>query len=80
MGFNSLDGVIGYPWHGGPVPNSSAQYKTYLNAYIANETQVELIETLYYPLSDFAEYNNHSNASLAWESINGDADCDCKGL
>eukprot|EP01084_Bolivina_argentea_P008060 15077_1 len=72
MGFNSMDGIIGYPWHGGSTPTTPAQYSQYLNAYISNKTQVHLIETIYYPLTDFPAYDGHSNASLAWESINGD--------
>eukprot|EP01084_Bolivina_argentea_P136783 240908_1 len=77
IGWNSLDGAVGWPFYYGPYPKNETQYKEYLELYISNETQVELIMNTYYPMSDFPPYNNAENASIAWFSINADCCIAC---
>eukprot|EP01084_Bolivina_argentea_P174668 302548_1 len=77
MGFNSMDGIIGFPFHGGATPQNEVQYTQYVNTYIKNKTQANLIETVYYPLSDFPPYSKGTSASVAWESLNGDVCVSC---
>ena len=71
IGFNSMDGIIGFPWDGGSTPNTSKQYDEYIRNYIKNDTQIKMIENIYYPLTDYPSYKNRTNASIAWETING---------
>eukprot|EP01084_Bolivina_argentea_P290500 499010_1 len=78
IGFNSLDGICGWPFYYGSHPNNSKQYHQFLSAYISNITQVYLLENYYYPLSSFiTEYNNNSNAAIAWYTLNGDVCAMC---
>ena len=79
-GFNSMDGVIGFPWLGGSTPNTSQEYDEYIRNYIKNETQVKLIENVYYPLTDYPSYKNRTSASIAWQTINGDVCVACPTL
>ena len=80
IGFNSMDGIIGFPYLGGSTPNGSVEYNEYISNYISNETQVKLIENVYYPLSDFPSYHNRTSSSIAWQTINGDVCVACPSL
>eukprot|EP01084_Bolivina_argentea_P206287 352238_1 len=80
MGTNSLDGVVSYPWNYGPYPKTNIQYKQFLNKYISNQTQVDLIYNYYYPTSQFPAYLDHTNASLAYFTVNCDVCLACTSL
>eukprot|EP01084_Bolivina_argentea_P165346 287263_1 len=80
LGFDSTDGLVSYPWFAGSAPSNATQYKKFLQAYISNETQVNLLMNYYYPLTDFQPYIGYSNASFAWFTINGDVCLKCAGL
>eukprot|EP01084_Bolivina_argentea_P171808 297647_1 len=80
IGFNSLDGTVGWPYYVGSHPQNAMQLNEYISHYIVNKTQVSLLENYYYPLSDFVEYENSSNASIVWYTINADTCVICPSL
>ena len=80
MGYNSMDGIIGWPWHAGRHPKSNSQYKDFLSAYISNQTQVDLLYNDYYPPSDFPSLDQYENASIAWFTLTGDVCVKCPTL
>eukprot|EP01084_Bolivina_argentea_P243847 408678_1 len=81
IGFNSMDGLGGWPWlepwDVARSPETNEEYKRFLQLYIHNETQVDLMYNYYYPPSNFPPYMFHVNASIAWYSVVGDACLSC---
>eukprot|EP01084_Bolivina_argentea_P140225 246586_1 len=74
IGFNTMDGVIGFPWHLGRRPTTDTQYKEFINMYISNETQQNLLYSFYYSPSDFKPYPpDHNSYELSWFTVT----CDC---
>ena len=82
IGFNTMDGVSGFPWHLGPRPTTQAQYGAFLDGYVGNATQSEALQTKYYPPSDFAPYPwpEHNSFELAWFTIQADCCLSCSSL
>jgi len=82
IGFNSMDGVSGFPWHLGPRPTTQAQYSAFLDGYVGNATQSAALQTTYYPPTDFAPYPfpEHNSFELAWFTIQADCCLSCSTL
>ena len=81
VGFNTMDGVIGFPYHAGPRPTTEHEYKEFLAEYVSNATQVDLLSTHYYPPSDFPAYPpDHNPYELAWFTITSDCCLSCPSL
>ena len=74
IGFNSMDGIMGWPYFDGNHPDTYDQLNTMVSQYIKNSTQVDLISNYYYPSSDFI------NASVAYYTINADVCVICPSL
>ena len=74
IGFNSMDGTVGWPWFSGEHPNTPNQLYKRLKSYISNITQVNLTYYYYYPLNQFI------NASVAYYTINSDVCVVCPSL
>eukprot|EP01084_Bolivina_argentea_P031147 57659_1 len=80
IGFTNMDTLRTFPYFlktaidRGPV--NSNELRAYLSTYIDNNTQVQLLRNLYYPIEDFPSYiyNNSliSNYSMTWFSIDAD--------
>ena len=71
-GFNSQDGVAGWPFYFWPYPCTEEELENKLIKYINNSDILSNITDIYYPLSDF-----DNNASLAWFAINSDTCVAC---
>eukprot|EP01084_Bolivina_argentea_P179451 310089_1 len=82
IGFNSMDGIAGWPytepWENGTAPLTNIEYREWLREYFP--IQAELMYNYYYPPHDFPAYNVHTNASIAWYTIVGDACLICPSL
>ena len=74
IGFNSMDGLQGWPWFAGAHPDNETQLNDMLQLYITNQTQVDLLCDYYYPLTDFI------NASVAYYTMNADVCVICPSL
>ena len=74
IGFNSMDGILGWPYFAGNHPDTYDELNTMVSQYIKNTTQVDLISKHYYPSSDFL------NASVAYYTINADVCVICPSL
>eukprot|EP01084_Bolivina_argentea_P112646 200889_1 len=80
VGFNTMDGIVGFPWHSGFRPSSDNEYQKFLNYYF-NETQANLMYNYYYPPSDFSFYPpDHNSYELAWFTITCDVCLTCPSL
>eukprot|EP01084_Bolivina_argentea_P259978 438889_1 len=62
MGFNSMDGTSEQK----SAPENAREYDEYISKYITNETQINLIENVYYPLSEYIAFEKYPAASVAW--------------
>lgn len=70
-GFTSMDGIISPVLNTGvpPLPKSADEYQAFIQAYFgANQNQVTLLNTTFYPLSAFS-----NDPGLAWAQMNADA-------
>lgn len=81
IGFNSLDSGLSFPFYEYMVPtlkrpSNGDELKQYLDAYIPNSTQVELLQTIYYPIDNFPGYSYQDrdipSYELLWATINAD--------
>ena len=95
IGTTNLDTLISFPF---PLfftsyapPTDEREFNGYLEQYILNETQQDLIKNTYYPLSDFPEltYNGSaasngpmtfSSYTMRWYTINADCCFICGAL
>ena len=81
IGFNTLDGVVSFPWHAGARPTTDAEYKAFLNGYIPDPHKAEKIYSVYYLPDSFHEYPpDHNIYELAWFTINADTCLTCPSL
>ena len=80
IGFNSMDGISGWPYYtaNGSTPITDAQFQKKLRRFFPDPLHSEKMYSHYYPPSDFAPYHQHTNASIAWYTIVGDAVSFCK--
>eukprot|EP00457_Paulinella_chromatophora_P002722 gb/GEZN01002727.1/.p1 GENE.gb/GEZN01002727.1/~~gb/GEZN01002727.1/.p1 ORF type:complete len:670 (-),score=126.26 gb/GEZN01002727.1/:323-2332(-) len=75
FGFNSMDGLVGWPWLEGPRPTTDQQYRQLLLDYFPeNASKANLLYEKFYPPKDFL------NASVAWYVLNGDICVTCPTL
>eukprot|EP01084_Bolivina_argentea_P276665 472112_1 len=80
FGFNSIDGVVSFPWHAGYAPKNDSEYKALIAKYILNITQQNEIYNIYYSPNNFVQYLNFNSYELAWWSMNGDVCLSCPTL
>lgn len=90
IGTVSLDTTILWPWFASAVPNptNEREFNGYLEQYVTNETQQDLLKNTYYPLSDFpsAMYDGidpaitFTNYTMRWGTISADCCWTCGAL
>eukprot|EP00483_Globobulimina_turgida_P008194 UN08210 len=82
IGFNTMDGVSGFPWHLGPRPTTEEEYVQFLTKYVPDSKDNNLLYSTYYPPSDFAPYPwpEHNSYELAWFTIQADCCLTCSSL
>lgn len=81
IGFNSMDGVDGFPWHLGPRPTTADELDKILAKNVPNEKQRNELENKYYPLKDFPPYPpGHDSYSLKYFTITADCCLICPTL
>eukprot|EP01084_Bolivina_argentea_P140230 246594_1 len=80
FGFNSIDGIVAFPYFAGPAPLNDNQYKSFIARYISNTSQQTMIHDTYYPSNNFPAYGNFNSYELAWWTINCDLCVACPTL
>ncbi len=89
IGFNNMDSGLSFPFYEYMVPilkrpTNGNILKQYLSAYIDNSSQVELLQTKYYPIDDFVEYSYKNitapSYELLWASMNADVCMICPAM
>eukprot|EP01084_Bolivina_argentea_P165348 287268_1 len=81
IGFNTMDSIIAWPYHAGRAPRNDAEYKRFIDKFISNKTQQNLLYEYYYPPSDFPFYPpDHNSYEIGWFTMISDCCLKCPSL
>eukprot|EP01084_Bolivina_argentea_P165347 287264_1 len=80
IGWNSIDGLISYPFYYGYAPNNPHTWEMTVEHYFPNSTQATLMEYNYYYPSKFKSQSGANEYELAWYSVNADTCLGCPSL
>eukprot|EP01083_Nonionella_stella_P009974 28513_1 len=90
IGSNSLDSLVLFPYFfslsflTAKVPESDEEFEGFVNQYIAEQSDRDLLKTMYYPIGDFASFEYadavFSAQAMRWDVMNGDVCFKCPEL